>query len=166
MTAAWEKRLADPPYLFTDMAADCAGLLDALGIESAHVVGASLGGFISQTLAFERPERVRSLASVMSSTGSGRSVAAPEALEVLMTAPPQDSAVRREHRRRQARDRIDGIRAGRVVGARIARRAFERGLNPAGTQRQLVASICSGDRTPRLRRSWRRPSSSTARRTR
>ena len=154
MTAAWEKRLDDPPYLFTDMADDCAGLLDALAIESAHVVGASLGGFVGQTFAFEHPARVRSLASVMSSTGSGRvGQPHPEALEVLMTAPPPELGPYVENM----------VAARRVIGSKgieqdegwvreMARRTFERGLNPAGTQRQLVASICSGDRTECLRR--------------
>lgn len=152
VTEAWEKRLDDPPYLFTDMAADSAGLLDALEIESAHVVGASLGGFVAQTLAFEYPGRVRSLASVMSSTGSGRvGQPHPEALEVLMATPPREVDALVEFL----------VGARRVIGSTViepdeawvramARRAFERGLNPAGTRRQLVASICSGDRTARL----------------
>jgi pimeloyl-ACP methyl ester carboxylesterase len=151
-TKAWETRLVDPPYLFTDMADDCAGLLDALGIPAAHVVGASLGGFVAQTLAIERPDRVLSLASVMSSTGSGEvGQPTPAAMQALMTRPPDD------------RDGyVEAIVAGRrVIGStgfepdedlirRTARRAHERGLNPEGTQRQLVASICSGSRQGRL----------------
>ena len=134
------------------MATDCAGLLDALEVESAHVCGASLGGFVSQTLAIEHPERVRSLASIMSSTGAGAvGHPHPEALEVLMTRPPDD---------------LDGfldwlLASRRVIGSpgfpldeqrlrRLGRRIHERGIHPAGTQRQLVASICSGDRTERL----------------
>lgn len=150
--AAMERKLAEPPYVLSDMAADVAGLLDALGLDSAHVVGASLGGFVAQTLAIERPERVRSLISISSSTGA-RSVGypTPEAMRVLMTRPASD------------RDGyIEGLlTARRVIGSpgfemddalvrEIAGRAFDRGINPDGTQRQLVASICSGRRTERL----------------
>lgn len=152
VTKAWSGELADPPYLLSDMAADVAGLIEALGHETAHVVGASLGGFVAQTLAIERPERVRSLTSIMSSTGKG-SVGYPtqEALEVLMRPPAAD------------RDGyVEGlVAARRVLGSPgfafddawvrgMAAAAFDRGLNPEGTQRQLVASICSGDRTRRL----------------
>jgi pimeloyl-ACP methyl ester carboxylesterase len=152
VTAAWEKQLDDPPYLFTDMADDCAGLLDALGIFAAHVVGASLGGFVAQTLAIEHRDRVLSLASIMSSTGSaqvGRPT--PVAMNALMSRPPDD------------RDGyVEAIAAARkVIGStefeqdetwirRTAARAYARGYNPAGTQRQLVASICSGSRHDRL----------------
>ena len=150
--AAWAGELADPPYLLSDMAGDCAGLLDALGYDAAHVVGISLGGFIAQTLAFERPKRVLSLASVMSSTGSGKvGQPTPAALEALMTKPADDAA-----------GYADGIVAARrVIGSteyemdealvrELALRAHARGINPEGTQRQLVASICSGSRSRRL----------------
>lgn len=152
VTAAWEKGLEHPPYLFTDMADDCAGLLDALGFGVAHLVGASLGGFVAQTLAIEQPNRALSLASMMSSTGSSQ-VGQPSAvaMEALMTKPPGD------------RDGyIDSIVAVRkVIGSTgfeqdeawirdVAGRAFDRGINPDGVQRQLVASICSGSRHDRL----------------
>ncbi|HEX2129433.1 MAG TPA: alpha/beta hydrolase [Solirubrobacterales bacterium] len=152
VSKAWQRELDDPPYLLSDMAADCAGLLDALGHEAAHVVGISLGGFVAQTLAIEHPDRVASLASVMSSTGSGRvGQATPAALEALMTRPASD-----------LEGYVDGIVAARrVIGSsgfemdealvrELAARAHGRGLNPEGTQRQLVASICSGNRTERL----------------
>src|SRR5947207_2395367 len=80
------------PYLLSDMAADAAGLLDALAIDAAHVVGASLGGMVAQTLAIEHPDRVLSLVSIMSTTGE-RSVGRPtdEARQVLLTPPPLDN---------------------------------------------------------------------------
>ncbi len=152
VTKAWSEELSEPPYLFTDMAADGAGLLDALGIPAAHVVGASLGGFVAQTLAIEHPERVLSLASVMSSTGSGRvGQPTPAAMEALMTRPPDD--------REGYVETI--VAARRVIGStgfeqdeewirQTAGRAYDRGLNPDGVQRQLVASICSGSRHDRL----------------
>src|SRR5580658_10173065 len=60
---------ATAPYLLADMAADAFGLLDALGIESAHIVGASMGGMIVQQMVIDGPTRVRSLVSIMSTTG-------------------------------------------------------------------------------------------------
>ena len=153
VTDAWQKRLADPPYLLADMAGDVVGLLDALELEAAHVVGDSLGGFIAQTMAIERPERMLSLTSISSSTGEG-SVGYPTeaAMRALMTRPASD----RE-------GFVNGlVAARRVIGSPgfemdeqlvrdTAARAWERGVNPDGTQRQLVASICSGNRTESLR---------------
>ena len=152
VTMAFEKRLDDPPYLLTDMADDCAGLLDALGVDAAHVVGASLGGFVAQTLAIERPERVLSLASLMSSTGSGEvGQPHPEALELLMTRPPDERDAYADYTV-AARSVIGstGFEQDQELIRATARRAFDRGLNPDGTQRQLVASICSGSRHERL----------------
>jgi pimeloyl-ACP methyl ester carboxylesterase len=135
------------------MAADAAGLLDHLGIDAAHVVGASLGGMIAQTLAAERPERVLSLASIMSTTGNpavGQPTAA--AREVLMTRPPLDDRAAF----------VESVAASRaVIGSRglerdeawtreIAGRSFDRGVWPSGTLRQLVAIVASGDRTAAL----------------
>src|SRR3569623_869804 len=60
---------AEAPYLLADMAADAAGLLDALGIESAHIVGASMGGMIAQEFAAKYPQKTKSLVSIMSTTG-------------------------------------------------------------------------------------------------
>ena len=80
-----------PPYLLRDMAADTFGLMDHLGIESAHLVGASMGGMIVQTAAIEQPERVRSLTSIMSTTGSRR-VGHPSyrTFGLLLGKPPRE----------------------------------------------------------------------------
>lgn len=149
---AWSGRVDDPPYLLSDMAADAAGLLGELGHQAAHVVGVSLGGFIAQTLAIERPQRVLSLASVMSSTGSGGvGQPTPAAIEALTSPPPPDRDAYVES--------IVAIR--RVIGSPefeqdegwirdVAGRAFDRGVHADGAQRQLVASIRSGNRTDAL----------------
>ncbi|MFN8644573.1 MAG: alpha/beta hydrolase [Candidatus Binatia bacterium] len=143
----------DAPYLLRDMAADAAGLLDALAIARAHVVGASMGGMIAQTLAIEHPERVRSLTSIMSSTGNAElPPPRPEAMAVLLTPPPPD--------REGAIER--GVTVFRTIGSpgfpfdedevrALAARSFDRGFNPVGTARQLVAILASGSRVERLR---------------
>ena len=92
--------MPDVPYTLSDMGNDCVGLLDALDIDAAHLVGASMGGMIAQTVAIEHPERVRSLTSMMSSTGDPRTgKPEPEALQVLLTVPPTErSGVSRRRR--------------------------------------------------------------------
>lgn len=141
-------------YNLSDMAADTVGLMDALGIEKAHLVGASMGGFIAQTIAIEHPARVRSLCSMMSSTGNKQvGQASKEVMRELFRNPP---ATTRERVAQQM------VRAVRLVGSPDypmiehevklrAERAFDRGYDPIGTARQAVASIASGDRSERLR---------------
>jgi pimeloyl-ACP methyl ester carboxylesterase len=140
-------------YTLADMAADGVGLLDRLGIERAHVVGASMGGMIAQTLAARHPDRVLSLVSIMSNTGSRWSgQPRPSMYGVLLKRPPSDREGFVEHTVRMfeligspgfERD-VDDLR--RVAGA-----SWDRGRNPAGVARQLAAIIASGDRTPLLR---------------
>ncbi|MFM7141478.1 MAG: alpha/beta fold hydrolase [Alphaproteobacteria bacterium] len=143
-----------PPsaYLLSDMAADVAGLLEALGIDTAHVVGASLGGMIAQTLAIEHPSRVRTLTSIMSTTGrAGLPGPTPEAPRVLLTPPPDD----REGAIERAVDTWrtisgPGFPFDEAMVRDRAGRAFDRGQSPAGTARQLAAILASGGREERL----------------
>jgi pimeloyl-ACP methyl ester carboxylesterase len=142
------------PYLMADLAADAAGLLDALGIARADIVGASMGGMIAQELAIKYPERVRSLCSMMSSTGD-RSVGqpSPEALTALLSPPGAD--------REQSVER--GVAVLRVIGSKAHeyavsdewRRertgaAYDRAYRPEGAARQLAAIAASPDRTQAL----------------
>jgi pimeloyl-ACP methyl ester carboxylesterase len=151
-TAFFAGQPVDAPYTLSDMAADAAGLLDALGIASAHVVGASLGGMIAQTLAIERPERVRSLASIMSSTGRlGLPPATPAAMAVLLMPTPneRDAYVERSlHVFRTIGSPGFPFDAERV--RHLAVRSWERGISPDGPARQLLAVIASGSRHERL----------------
>jgi pimeloyl-ACP methyl ester carboxylesterase len=139
-------------YLLDDMADDTVRLLDHLGIDRAHVVGASLGGMIAQTLAIREPGRVLSLASIMSTTGD-RSVGQPhpDGLAQLFQPPPND----REGLADWAVRNWDvigspGYEADEERLRERARRSFDRGYNPQGTGRQLAAIVASGDRTPGL----------------
>lgn len=140
-------------YTLRDMAGDAVGLLDALGIEQAHVVGCSMGGAIAQTLAIEHPRRVRSLTSIMFTTGDMTvGQPHPEALRSLFAGPP---ATTREEVVAQA------LRAGQAIGstgfaldeaeiAERAGRAFDRGYDRAAIARQAAATVASGDRTQGL----------------
>ena len=141
-------------YKLSDMAGDTVGLLDVLEVPSAHVVGASMGGMIAQTVAIEHPARVRSLTSIMSTTGDPSVGQATRPAMAALLSPPAAS-------REQAIERTLAI--VRVIGSpgfeldvdEIRRRtglAYDRSNDPVGVARQLVAIAASGDRTAALRR--------------
>ena len=152
LVAALGGDLSSASYSLEDMADDAAGLLDALGIASAHVVGASMGGMIAQTIAIRHPERVRTLASIMSTTGAPEGlVPAPEALEVLLRPPAttREEAVEAS----VAGSLVIGSTGFPVDEAELRRRAeaaYDRSYYPVGTARQLLAIQVSGDRTEAL----------------
>lgn len=141
----------DPPYTLSDMAADGLGLVDALECEIVDVVGMSMGGMIVQTMAIDRPERIRSVVSIMSTTGA-RDVGqpTPEALQRLLTAPPSN---RDEYIEASIGAEIwsskryfDPQRAREKAAAN-----FDRMFYPEGSTRQYAAILASGDRTEALR---------------
>jgi pimeloyl-ACP methyl ester carboxylesterase len=144
---------AQPVYLLSDMADDAVGLLDALAIPSTHVFGLSMGGMIAQALAIQYPRRVRSLISIMSTTGDP-TVGQPhaEVVEALIVPPADD-------RQEVVESAVKGARLTGSPGFpfqedRIAARAaaaYDRGYHPAGTVRQTIAVLASPDRTPGLR---------------
>jgi pimeloyl-ACP methyl ester carboxylesterase len=139
-------------YVLRDMAADAVGLLDALGVDSAHVVGASMGGMIAQTMAIEHPQRVRSLTSIMSTTGSRR-VGQPTA-KLILTAgrrpvPTQGDAVEMGI---EMFRKVCGPTFDEAEFRQLAEISVARSFRPAGTGRQAAAIIASGDRTAALRR--------------
>jgi len=153
MLAALAGNHASASYTLSDMAADTVGLLDVLGIRSAHLVGASLGGFVAQTVAIEYAQRVRSLTSIMSTTGD-RTVGQPhpEAMRALGGAPPttRDEVVQRMVEVARATG-SPGFPPDPALVAERAGRAFDRAFDPIGMVRQAVAAVASGDRTARLR---------------
>ena len=144
---------AQVPYVLRDMAGDTFGLLDHLGIERAHVVGASMGGMIGQTLAIERPERVLSLASIMSTTGDRRAgMPKLRVWSLMMRRAPQERDAYVRYFVKVFRMigspayRIDEERSRELAGA-----TYDRSHYPAGTARQLAAILASGSRTAALR---------------
>ncbi len=141
------------PYKLHDMANDVVGLMDALGIAAAHLVGASMGGMIAQELAITHARRVRSLTSIMSTTSNPRlPQATPEAAALLMAPPP---ATREEYIARFAETwkllRVGHFPEDEAKDRARAERAYARGLNPAGVGRQLRAILASGSRNARLK---------------
>lgn len=144
----------DAPYLLTDMAEDAIGLFDALDIESAHVLGVSMGGMIAQTMAINFPDRVRTLISAMSSTGDpSLPQPEPQALALLTTRAPEEKRAYLDY----------SVQTWRTLGSpgfpfdeeRVRRRAelaFDRGLHPPGFARQLAAILASGSRREALRK--------------
>ncbi|HZE05816.1 MAG TPA: alpha/beta hydrolase [Solirubrobacteraceae bacterium] len=141
-------------YSLDEMAADAVGLLDHLELESVHVVGASMGGMIAQLMAINHPARVRSLVSIMSTTGNRRvGWPHPRVAMRMLRRPQRDRAGYIE----------DHLATYRLIGSRgfefeeehrrqRAGRCFDRGVHAAGGARQMAAIVTAPDRTERLRR--------------
>lgn len=144
-----------PPYRLAEMAGDLLGLLDHLGLDRVHLVGASMGGFIAQLAAIAAPHRFASLTLIMTSTGSRR------------VGHPHPRAGRQLLRRRPVDDRAGAIEASvqtfAVIGSpgfpaepeyfrEVAGRSYDRGYDPAGVQRQFLAVAVQTDRSADLRR--------------
>ncbi len=141
-------------YDLADMAADAAGLVQALGLDSVHLVGVSMGGMIAQRVAITYPDRVRSLTSIMSTTGDRSVGGASEAAQAVLYAPPatdRDEAIQRQ------------LQTSRVIGSpgfpfdeeairARAGLAYDRAHDPAGVARQMAAIVSSPDRTADLGR--------------
>lgn len=138
-------------YLLSDMAADAAGLLDALGVERAHVVGMSMGGMIAQQFAIDAPGRVSSLVSIMSTTGSRR-VGRPttKVARMSLRRPAEDPDEATDRAVEFFRE-ISGPRFDEAEFRATAKADYERSFRPEGTARQLAAIVASGDRTAALR---------------
>jgi pimeloyl-ACP methyl ester carboxylesterase len=148
MGALMRGDVSSASYSLDEMAQDGFGLLDALGLPAAHVLGASMGGMIAQVMAARHPERVLSLTSIMSTPAPALTNPTPAATAVLMQAP----ATTREEAIKQM------LEAARITGspgytadqqwrAELAGQMWDQGLDPAGAARQLMAIYASGDRT-------------------
>ena len=146
------RRFAKSAYLLSDMAKDAVGLLDALSIERAHVVGMSMGGMIAQTMAIEHPSRVRSLTSIMSTTGNPR-VGRPKT-SVLLRAAKLTGGSKETFADRQATlfKLFSGSLYDELEIREVAKLSLERDFTPDGTARQMAAIMASPDRTPQLKK--------------
>lgn len=143
-------------YTLGDMAADGVSLLDALGIERAHIVGASMGGMIAQLIAATYPHRVLSLTSMMSTSGRpGLPGPSAEIRNRLMEKrplnPSRDEAIAMGADTLMAISYADSARATDAHEV-MAARAFDRSYNPMGMKRQLLAIIADGSRVARLKK--------------
>jgi pimeloyl-ACP methyl ester carboxylesterase len=142
-----------PAYTLDDMAADAVGLLDALGIEAAHIVGASMGGFISQLIAINHPGRTLSLTSIMSgpSRNEGGVPPTPEAAAILFAKPP---ATREESIEMSLTGRRAWVGSSDPFDEAFERakvmRSVQRAYYPVGTGRQLLAVLAAEPRLERL----------------
>jgi pimeloyl-ACP methyl ester carboxylesterase len=152
MMRAMQGQPITAPYTLADMAKDAAAVLDHLGLPAAHIVGASMGGMIAQEMAIGLPSRVLSLTSIMSTTGApGLPGPQPEAAAVLMAPPPPTrEAYIAAFCRNWRVLRAGTFPADEARDAARGARMWDRGTNPAGTGRQLLAIFASGDRTQRL----------------
>jgi pimeloyl-ACP methyl ester carboxylesterase len=144
---------AAPPYLMSDLAADGVAVLDALGLSSAHVLGVSMGGMIAQGIAIEHPDRVRTLVSVMSTTGDPSiGQPRPDITERLLSPRPPDKAASVEQSVAMARAISSPAFGFDEEQTRVRMSAdYDRGNHPDGAGRQIAAILISGDRTPALR---------------
>jgi pimeloyl-ACP methyl ester carboxylesterase len=150
-----EGRKPDVAYTLDEMAADAAGLLDALGIERAHIVGASMGGMIAQLVAADHPEKTLSLTSIMSNTGNpGLPRATPEAMARLNTPAPDPT----KNLEAFLESAVEGAKvmsgkyppdAGEVRAQALS--DFRRSYYPVGFQRQYAGVLASPDRRPKLK---------------
>jgi len=140
------------PYTVADMAQDALGVLDALDLPGAHIVGASMGGMIAQRCAIAAPERVLSLTSIMSTTGSRRlPLPNPRALSMLLKRPPREPAAR-EAFAVEVYTALQGGTAVDVDRLRARHRiSFARASDTEGGVRQFAAVLAEGDRTKALR---------------
>lgn len=139
-------------YTLWDMADDAFGLLDHLGIAKAHIVGASMGGMIVQCMAIRKPDRVRSMTSIMSTTGNPAvGQAKPEAMAILMTPPATDREGVIESAVKTWTVLAGSMPVDEAAVRERAAATFDRNFYPIGVTRQMVGIMATGDRTEALK---------------
>ncbi len=142
----------NPAYTMEDMTNDAVGLLDALGIEKAHICGMSMGGMIAQTIAINHPQRILSLISIYSHTGNPElPQPKPEAMKFLLTPPPEDREANIEHTLKLFRTISgSGFPLDEDWIRKVAGQAYDRAFYPQGVDRQFVAILTQKNRKPEL----------------
>jgi pimeloyl-ACP methyl ester carboxylesterase len=153
LLAALQGQPIEAPYLLSDMAADAVGLLDALNIPAAHVLGASMGGMIAQTMAIEYPERLRTLVSIMSTTGAADLPQPAPDVAMMLIAPAPDTLDAYLDNAVKWAQVLNGpgfpVDEEKVRGQTAV--SFKRSYYPQGTGRQLAAVLASGSRREALK---------------
>lgn len=142
-----------PPYTLRDMAADALGVLDALGVQRAHVLGLSMGGMIAQRMAIEAPQRLRSLSSVMSTSGAHGLPRAGAKVQMALLGKPSSSDEEAVLRHYVRLFRVIGSPAFPVPQAELearVRQSLRRSYRPMGSARQTLASIADTTRAQEL----------------
>lgn len=145
------------PYTLSDMATDTIRVLDAIGVEKAHIVGTSLGGMIAQTVAIEYPDRVQTLTSIMSAPSRSQAVSEEAADEEQQEAREASVSVDVSNPETYVDLQLEGWRVtsgphfDAAYQRRIIQRSFDRCYHPNGWAYQMLAATASGDRTPHLR---------------
>lgn len=142
----------EAPYSLEDMADDAMGVLDALGIDKAHICGASMGGMIVQIIAFRHPSRVLSLTSIMSTTGNpDLPQPTPEAMQALLSPAPTERNAYIEHSLKIGRLLYgSGFPYDEKRRRELAEKVYDRCFYPIGFGRQLLAIMANGNRKPKL----------------
>ncbi|HEV2871514.1 MAG TPA: alpha/beta hydrolase [Actinomycetota bacterium] len=155
LAAIWRGDQSSLAYTLEDMADDAAAVLDAAGVDTAHVAGISLGGMIAQLLATRYPDRVRSLASIMSTTGD-RTVGQPSGDAATVLVSPMPAERERFIERAVANTKAISLGTAYPVDEEAVRRGaarnYDRAYHPKGTGRQFAAILAAGDRTPDMAR--------------
>ena len=141
-----------PAYSVNDMAADTVGVLEHLGIDSAHVAGMSMGGMITQVIAIRHPERVRSIASIMSATGDDAVLSTDNEAVKIFAEPPEterEKAIEQDVRHRRIISG-PGFPFDEDAARDLATRCYDRCYDPSGRRRQMIAVTASPGRKAAL----------------
>jgi len=152
INALMEGKPVESAYTLDDMADDAVGLLDALGIEKAHICGASMGGMIAQVISYRHPKRVLSLTSIMSTTGNPElPQAKPETIAAVLAPAPAERGAYIEHNMKIWRKIWSpGFPFEEKRARTFIEKSYDRSYYPQGAVRQNIALIANGDRRPSL----------------
>jgi pimeloyl-ACP methyl ester carboxylesterase len=151
VTASMQGQEVQAPYTLDNMADDAVGLLDALGIEKAHICGVSMGAAITQTIGYRHPSRVLSLIPIMGPTGNPELPRDnPEVMELFLTPAPEEREAYIEHHAKRSKVIWGSLNYDEEDVLQRATREYDRAFYPQGMARQFVAAFAHGDRKSRL----------------